>query len=146
MLSSSCKYGIRALVYLALQEKTKLINIKEIAKELQIPEPFLGKIMQNLVKAKILESQRGINGGFRFKKDPELVTFLEIIEIFDGLDVFFDCVLGMRICSGESSHSEDCPFRMKLDPLRDKFYQVFKETTIGFFSQNISSFSDTILI
>lgn len=145
MLSSSCKYALRALIYLALQDRNQLVNIKEIAKELVIPEPFLGKIMQNLVKAKVLESQRGINGGFRFKKDPEILSFLEIIEIFDGLDVFNECVLGMRICSDEA-HAEDCPFRMKLDPLRDKFYKIFKETTIGFFSRNISSFSDTILI
>ena len=70
MLSTTCKYGIRASIYLAIYGKEKLINIKQMAKGLEIPEPFLGKIMQTLAKRKVLYSQRGIDGGFKFNKDP----------------------------------------------------------------------------
>ena len=146
MLSNTCKYGIRALIFLALQDSDKLTNIKYIAKELDIPEPFLGKIMQNLVKAKILESHRGINGGFRFKKSPNKITFLEIIDIFDGLDFFSTCVLGLRICSKSELHANDCPFKLKIDPLRDKFYTIFEQTTIADFVNNVSDFKDDIFI
>ncbi len=146
MLSNTCKYGIRSLIFLALKDKNKLVNIKYIAKELEIPEPFLGKIMQSLVKAKILESHRGINGGFKFKKSPNKITFLEIIDIFDGLDFFSTCVLGMRICAEGNEHASDCPFKLKIDPLRDKFYEIFKQTTIADFVNNISDIKDDILI
>ncbi|MBN2892812.1 MAG: Rrf2 family transcriptional regulator [Bacteroidales bacterium] len=146
MLSTTCKYGIRASVYLALNGKDKLLNIKQIAKGLDVPEPFLGKIMQNLAKKKILYSQRGIDGGFKFNKDPHVVSILEIVEIFDGLDVFTDCVLGMRICSEDPRKDENCPFRKKADPLLDKFYKIFKEQTIGDFADKLEDIKDFVLI
>ena len=115
MLSTTCKYGVRALIYLALYGDDKILNIKQIAKGLEVPEPFLGKIMQTLAKRKILFSQRGIDGGFRFRIDPYKVTILQIIDIFDGLDVFTDCVLGMRICQDNPRKSKNCPFRKSMD-------------------------------
>lgn len=146
MLSTTCKYGIRACVYLALHGQDKLLNIKQIAKGLDVPEPFLGKIMQNLAKKKILYSQRGIDGGFRFNKNPNNVSILEIIEIFDGTDVFTDCVLGMRICSEKPREYEECPFRKKADPLLDKFYKIFKEQTIGDFAEKLEDIKNLVLI
>lgn len=146
MLSTTCKYGIRASVYLALYGEGKLLSIKLIAKGLDVPEPFLGKIMQTLAKRKILFSQRGIDGGFRFNKDPFKVTILEIIDIFDGLDIFSNCVLGMRICHDNLRESPDCLFRLKADPLLDKFYKIFKEQTIGDFAADLDDIKDFVLI
>ena len=146
MLSTTCKYGIRACIYLALYGDDKLLNIKQIAKGLDVPEPFLGKIMQSLSKKKVLYSQRGIDGGFKFNIDPHKVSILQIIEIFDGLDVFSDCVLGMRICHDNPRKSENCPFRIKADPLLDKFYKIFKEQSIGDFSDKLEDIKDFVLI
>jgi len=65
MLSNTCKYGIRAVIYLALHNaEEKKIGIKEISSELNIPTPFLGKILQMLAKNKMLISTKGPNGGF----------------------------------------------------------------------------------
>ena len=59
MLSNTCKYGIRAVIYIALSNTDKRrIGIKEISKELDIPTPFLGKILQTLVKDKLLVSTK----------------------------------------------------------------------------------------
>lgn len=146
MLSTTCKYGIRACVFLALNGDGKMLSIKYIAKGLDVPEPFLGKIMQSLSKKKILYSQRGIDGGFRFNKNPHKVTILEIIDIFDGLDIFTDCVLGMRICQDHGRHHKDCPFSKKADPLLDKFYKIFKEQTIGDFADRLGENVDSFLI
>ena len=53
MLSNTCKYGIRAVLYLAMNtKKEKKIGIKQISQDLNIPTPFLGKILQSLVKHK----------------------------------------------------------------------------------------------
>lgn len=55
MLSNTCKYAIRALIYLGRYSKNgEKIGIKKIAGDLGMPTPFLGKILQNLVKHKIL--------------------------------------------------------------------------------------------
>jgi len=146
MLSNTCKYGVRACIYIALYGKDKLLNIKEIAKGLQVPEPFLGKIMQTLAKKKIFTSQRGISGGFKFARDPKEISFLEIIEIIDGLDVFKECLLGVRICRSSPKHAADCPFHTKLDPLLNKLYTVFKENTVGDFAEKLERFEDFVLV
>ncbi len=146
MLSNTCKYGVRACIYIALYGKDKLMNIKQIAKGLDVPEPFLGKILQILAKKKILISQRGITGGFKFAKDPHNIYFLDIIEIIDGLDVFNECLLGVRVCKLSPEHTKDCPFNTKLDPLLDKLYDVFKEHSVGEFADHLKSIKESILI
>ncbi|MBN2664707.1 MAG: Rrf2 family transcriptional regulator [Bacteroidales bacterium] len=146
MLSNTCKYGIRACIYMAVYGKDKLLNIKEIAKGLDVPEPFLGKILQTLAKKKILTSQRGISGGFKFARDPCKVSFLEIVEVIDGLDVFHECILGVRICTSTPEHAKDCPFHTKLDPLLLKLYKVFKENSVGDFADKLEDFRDFVLI
>jgi len=56
MLSNSCRYGIRALIYIASQPKESgKTGIRKIAKDLDLPTPFLAKILQQLAKQKILK-------------------------------------------------------------------------------------------
>ena len=56
ILSNTSKYGVRAVIYLALyEEEKKKTGIKKIAEDLNIPTPFLGKILQNLVRHKIFQ-------------------------------------------------------------------------------------------
>ena len=63
MLSNTSKYAIRAVIYLALfSSDEKKIGIREISKELGLPTPFLGKILQMLAKQKILNSTKGPMG------------------------------------------------------------------------------------
>ncbi|MHC2993533.1 Rrf2 family transcriptional regulator, partial [Pontibacter sp. HJ8] len=65
MISKSCKYGIRAAVYIASKagEGVKL-NVKAIAKEIDAPEAFTAKILQILNKHRIITSLKGPYGGF----------------------------------------------------------------------------------
>jgi Rrf2 family transcriptional regulator, iron-sulfur cluster assembly transcription factor len=69
MLSNTCKYAVRALIYLAkFSKEGKMIGIKKISEDLKLSSPFLGKILQNLVKQKLLVSTKGPNGGFALAK------------------------------------------------------------------------------
>jgi Rrf2 family protein len=94
MLSNSCRYGIRAVIYLASRypEKSNL-GIKEISKDLELPTPFLAKILQQLAKEKILSSTKGPNGGFSLFKKPESITLLDIIKIIDGEGYLKNCII-----------------------------------------------------
>ncbi|MBT8387492.1 MAG: Rrf2 family transcriptional regulator, partial [Ignavibacteria bacterium] len=94
MLSNTCKYGIRAVIYLAANKgESKKIGIKTISKDLAIPTPFLGKILQSLAKQKILSSTKGPNGGFGLGKDAGEITLLDIIIAIDGRDVIDMCLI-----------------------------------------------------
>ncbi len=145
MLSNTCKYAIRATIYVGLNnQEGKRIGIKKIAEELDMPSPFLGKIMQTLAKNKLLTSTKGPNGGFALNKKAEDISLLDIIKIFDGLDVFHECVIGLKLCEKKPSFKDECPFGNKIDPLMDQFYKEFEKQTIADFSEEYKDVVDLL--
>lgn len=131
MLSNTCKYGIRAVIYLALNNaEEKKIGIKEISSELNIPTPFLGKILQMLAKNKLLTSTKGPNGGFGLGRKAKDITLLNIIEIIDGLSLFEDCLIGLSSCSANSHDEVQCPTHRKFLPISKQIYDLFNTETI----------------
>jgi Rrf2 family protein len=139
MLSNTCKYAIRAVIYLALNGNENKIGIKEISKELEIPTPFLGKILQQLAKNKMLSSTKGPNGGFLLAKPATDITLLNIIEIIDGLDLFNECLIGMRTCSANAHDDVQCPIHHKYLPISNKLYDLFNTETIEMLADEIKA-------
>jgi Rrf2 family iron-sulfur cluster assembly transcriptional regulator len=128
MISNTSKYAIRAMIYLELYsspEKKK--GIKTIAQELDIPSPFLGKILQVLVKQQLLGSTKGPNGGFFLKRYAIDIPAMEIIEIMDGKDTFDKCVIRTSACD----HMNPCSMHHKLAPIRKDMKLVFTTETIA---------------
>ena len=131
ILSNTCKYAIRATIYLAVNEKeNEKVGIKRIAEDLDIPTPFLGKILQNLVKYKILSSTKGPHGGFALAKNPADITLLDIIDVIDGMDLFSECLIGMRSCKEYEDEMVPCSIHSKFLPIRNQLYELFKNETI----------------
>ena len=89
MLSNTCKYAVRSLIYLGKNatEKEK-VGIKKIAGDLNIPTPFLGKILQNMVRMKVLVSTKGPNGGFALGRKAKDISLYQIVCIVDGGRLF----------------------------------------------------------
>jgi len=128
MLSAACKDAIRAMIYIAKENKKekRFISIKEIAKELNLSFYFLSKILQKLVKDGFLESYRGPNGGVKLTKDLKDISLLDIIASIDGLDVFTNCILGFEECSDD----HPCAIHDKWADKRETIYNMFKESTL----------------
>lgn len=139
MFTKASKYAIKALIYMSFFKDNPLQNITQISKATKIPEQFLGKIFQQLAKNKILMSKKGINGGFKFLKSPDEITFYQVIKIIDGEDVFNECVLGFT-CDNYPEYKEKCYFHAKLDPLIANLKTILSETTIANYSSSISLF------
>lgn len=138
MLSNTCKYGIRAVVYLALKSNgVDKIGIKQIAGELDIPTPFLGKILQLLAKNKLLNSNKGPHGGFSLAKKPKDITLLDVIQIIDGLDFFDTCMVGLKICQGDEDLKKHCPVHEKSHEVRESIVEMFKGFSIEKVAQDI---------
>ena len=78
-------YALRALLHLAAYGTDTPVMMKEIADVKHIPQPFLAKIMQELSDVGLVESHRGVKGGFTLKKDPDDITFLDVIQAVDGV-------------------------------------------------------------
>ncbi len=147
MISNTCKYGIRAVLYIAVNGKDdKKIGIKKIAEDLDLPGPFLGKIMQTLAKQKLLNSVKGPHGGFSLAKDANSISLYDIVSIIDGTDVFHECLIGIKICENNPEHEEFCPFMEKSHEVRDKLKKVFKDQSIGEFASGIKNIEQILRI
>lgn len=132
MLSNSCRYGIRAVIYLASRYPEKVnIGIKEISADLQLPMPFLAKILQLLAKHKVLNSIKGPNGGFSLMKKPESITLLDIVKIIDGEALFRNCIIHDGTCAEVKKNRKACPVHNDYSGIRAGLIRLFKNKTIA---------------
>ena len=134
MLSNTSKYAIRAVIYLALYAgEEKKIGIKQISKELSIPTPFLGKILQTLAKQKLLSSTKGPHGGFGLGKPAEEIALIEIVDIIDGQDLFKKCMIRLEDCNED----EPCSAHNKYGEIRQNLQLLFQKEMISDFVNEI---------
>jgi Rrf2 family protein len=135
MFSKSCEYGIRAALYIAQHANgSKNIGLKEIAADQEIPEHFLSKVLQVLVKHKILKSTRGLRGGFSLNHDANKINILGIISAIDGMDLFNTCVLGLKDCSSD----KPCPVHNKYKPIKEEFLRILTNKTLYDFVKELN--------
>lgn len=132
MLSNSCRYGIRAVIYLASQPSSAgKTGIRKISNDLGLPTPFLAKILQQLAKQKILSSSKGPHGGFAILKDPQKITLLDIVNSIDGNDVFTNCVMHNGSCEGVKVDKKHCPLHEDYEKTRRDLIMLFTNKTIN---------------
>ena len=134
MLSNSCKYAIRAILYLAFSSsESNKIGSKLVAENIGVPAPFLAKIFQLLSKEKIIRSVKGPNGGFYLTELELSKNLLDVVKCIDGLDVFDHCFLGLPRCSDENPctvHNLVAPWKRSLRAeLETKTIAEFAEDT-----------------
>jgi len=131
MLSNSCRYGIRAVIYLANQPRPAgKTGIKTISADLGLPAPFLAKILQELAKQKILLSSKGPHGGFSLLKDPKKITLLDIVKTIDGDEFFKNCIMHSGPCTGNKNHKKHCPLHDDYEQTRQDLIRLFSRKTI----------------
>jgi Rrf2 family iron-sulfur cluster assembly transcriptional regulator len=146
MLSNSCRYGIRAVIYLASQpDGDAKVGIKQISSDLGLPTPFLAKILQQLAKQKILSSSKGPHGGFALLKDPDNITLLDIVNTIDGSDTFTNCVMHTGTCEGVNADKKLCPLHEDYEKTRSELIKLFSNKTINELVKKADS-SDNISI
>ncbi len=83
-ITSKSPYAVRALCELALCGASVPIPIGELARRRDIPQQFLEGLFATLRRAGILQSQRGVKGGYLFARSPSEVTVLEVVELLEG--------------------------------------------------------------
>lgn len=83
-ITTKSPYAVRALAELARRGGDSPVPIGEIAKARAIPVQFLEGLFAALRRAGVLQSQRGVKGGYRFARPPAEVTVLEVVELLEG--------------------------------------------------------------
>lgn len=134
MLSNACKYGIRAILYLTIQtDQTKKFSGKKIAEELETPQPFLAKLLQQLAKNKLVSSTKGPNGGFFLDKKNKENSVWDVVKSIDGTTKFDQCFMGLSKCGDENP----CPVHFIVAPFRQNILKDFRDKTILQFAEEI---------
>jgi Rrf2 family transcriptional regulator, iron-sulfur cluster assembly transcription factor len=143
MLSSTCKYGIRAVTYIASKSKNNSkIGIKQISEDLNLPTPFLAKILQLLAKQKILSSSKGPHGGFSLLKDPRNITLLDIVLTIDGSDPFDNCIIHNSSCKSVDDEKLICPIHDDYARIRASLIKLFSNKTIYSLVKSVNKFEE----
>ena len=104
-VTTAVDYATRAMIYLACLPEGGLALRSEIAEAQHIPASFMAKILRSLVRARLLNSSRGVHGGFALAKATEEINLLEIVEAIEGPLSLIDCVPDPAGCS----MAKDCP-------------------------------------
>ncbi len=130
MLSKKAKYALKALLFLAKQER-KLFMISEIADHEKIPQKFLESIMLELKNNQLLFSVRGKNGGYKLAKEPVEISVGNVIRMIDGPLAQIPCVskLYYQKCD-ECIDEVTCEIRLVMKKVRDATAEILDGTNL----------------
>lgn len=116
MFSKSCRYAIRAVLYLAVHANMdNKLGVNDIAEALVVPKHFLAKILQQLSRDHLIVSVKGPNGGFYLNEENTNMPLYDIVKSIDGTEAFNSCILGLPVCSSENP----CPLHVQAFSFRD---------------------------
>ncbi|MBW1812981.1 MAG: Rrf2 family transcriptional regulator [Deltaproteobacteria bacterium] len=124
-LMKSTSYAFHVLFYMAEHSNDDPIQLKTIAESLALPENYLSKVLQNLNRANIIKSIRGAKRGYKLAKNPEAITLLEIIEIFEGPITSELCLLDLNSCIFGG-----CKFSSAINELTNSTRSILSKNTI----------------
>jgi len=132
-LSVRGEYALRALIVLGLDYSAddSLIRIQEISKRQNIPKRFLEQILNDLKSAGIVESKRGVAGGYRLKVPPERVTLAEVIRYIEGPLAPVSCVSARYYERCSCPDEERCGIRSVMKEVRDAIVKILEHVTLA---------------
>jgi len=131
MLSATCKYGIRAVIFIATKSDQKAnTGLIEIADKLKIPQPYLAKILQILARKKILHSSKGPHGGFYLLIPASKLTLMELIDAIDGRNFFDSCYVTGERCNFDKPDKGLCVLHNDLRQEKVRLEKFFSSKTI----------------
>jgi len=123
-LTRAGEYAIRCALFLAFQGKGVVASRREIARIMDIPDQFLGKIAQQLARAGIIEIVQGAKGGYRLLVAPDKLTMLDVVEAVIGEIFLNDCVIRPESCTRTASCSAHRVWQKARDQLRETLRQT----------------------
>jgi Rrf2 family protein len=126
--SVGCEYGIRALTRLAANVPSgQYLLLRDILEGTTLPQHFVGKIFQTLVREELLVSAKGRGGGFALRRPGEEIVLRDIVEAIDGPARQKRCFLGFEQCLS----SADCPHHGGCTSLRSQLDDLLDGTSLA---------------
>ena len=125
MLSQTTEYALRAIVYLGFTRGAPNTTA-DIARATKTPVGYLAKVMQGLSKAHLVESQRGLHGGFILAREPDAITMYDVVQAVDP-------IMRIKTCPMELEGHGDglCLLHATLDQAMGQAEALFRATRIS---------------
>jgi len=123
-ITRATEYAVRCILFLAVNGKGEVVGRKEIAKDMEIPGQFLGKIAQQLAKAGLIEIVQGAKGGYRLLVSPEKISLLNAVEAISGEIFLNDCIMRPASCRRSATCSVHCLWERARTQLRNTLGEV----------------------
>jgi Rrf2 family nitric oxide-sensitive transcriptional repressor len=135
MFSQTVEYALRAVTYLAQNCETACTT-EQIAKSTNVPQAYLAKVLQSLLRSGITQSQRGIKGGIRLARSAHELTMLDVVQAVDPIRRIEHCPLPSEDELNERSmrnhsHHSLCPLHQRLDDALEAVETIFRTTTLA---------------
>jgi Rrf2 family protein len=125
-LTNAGDYAIRSMIFIASLPEDAVVLRSEICESQKIPSSFMAKILRSLVRAQLLRSTRGVNGGFSLAKVPSEITLLHVLEAIEGPLSLTDCVPNSEECA----HSANCPANSVWARVQESIKEILRGTTL----------------
>jgi Rrf2 family iron-sulfur cluster assembly transcriptional regulator len=127
MLSSTARYALRAVLYVARHEADGPVRVGDMAAALDLPHNYLAKVLHELAHSGLLRSARGKHGGFRLAKSPDHIALHTVVGRFDGVATRRACLLARQDCNDR----HPCPAHGRWRGIAEETARFFRETTVG---------------
>jgi Rrf2 family protein len=130
-LSVRGEYALRALIVLGLNADQDVVRIQTISEQQNIPKRFLEQILNELRAAGVLESRRGLGGGYRLKLRPEEITLAKIIRLIEGPLAPVSCVSEKFYERCSCPNEEKCGIRSIMKEVRDAIVSILEKVSLA---------------
>jgi Rrf2 family protein len=126
-ISRKIDYGLRAMIYLSSIPMESVVPFREIARQMDVPEDFLAKILKTLVDQGLVKSTRGPHGGYALARNPVDISFLDVIEAVEGPVALNVCLDGEDACG----HSTACTMVDVWRQGQERMLDVYRQSRLS---------------
>lgn len=124
-LSTKGRYGVKAMVDLALHYGDTPVSIKTISQRQNISEYYLEQLFSPLRKAKLIKSVRGAQGGYVLNSAPKDITVAEVMYVLEGPIEISECIEG-----SECDKTDYCATRLLWEKIKNSIDEVMESITL----------------
>jgi len=130
-LSVRGEYALRALLVLGLNYDQSVVRIQTISEQQNIPKRFLEQILNDLKSAGVVQSRRGVAGGYRLARRPEEITLATVIRHIEGALAPVSCVSERFYEKCSCPDESRCPIRSVMKEVREAVVKIAERLTIA---------------
>ncbi len=127
MINKTGMYGIRAMLALAKLPSEEYAGVPRIAELTNVPASYLSKLLQILGRAGLVESQRGVGGGFRLARAARSISLYDIVEPLEPIERWSGCFMGNSECSEDRA----CPMHFRWKKVQQAYLDMLRESLLS---------------